>query len=63
MSSKVRLSLGCEKRPKSPTLSTNALSYQQNKGFPPYLLAFNSNPYKFVIGIKLFLTTINLITL
>lgn len=63
MSPEVRLPLGCEKRKKSPTLSTNTLTYQQNRGFPPYLLAFNPNPYKFVIDLKLFLTTINLITL
>lgn len=49
----VRLPLGCEKRKKSPTLSTNTLSYQQKQGLTPYLLAFNSNPYKFVIGLKI----------
>jgi len=54
MSSEVRLSLGYGKREKSPTLSTNPLSYQQNQGFPPYLLAFKTIPYKFVTGLKFF---------
>ncbi len=62
MSCEARLPLGCEKRKKNPTLLTNTLSYQQNQGFPPYLLAFDSNPYKFVKG-KIILTTINLFTL
>ncbi len=54
MSCKAPLSLGCEKRKKTPTLLTNALSYQQKRGFTAYLLAFKPNRYKFAIGLKLF---------
>lgn len=46
--------LGCEKRKKYPTLLTNPLSYQQNKGFHCVLLVLVVNPYKFVRGLKLF---------
>ncbi len=46
--------LGCEKRKKKPTLSTNTLSYQQNGGFPLVLLVLLRNPYKFVSRYKLF---------
>ena len=50
----VPFSLGCEKGKKHPTLSTNTLSYQQKQGFTPFLLAFKTNPYKFVRRLKLF---------
>lgn len=53
MSCKVPQLLGCEKRKKTPTLSTNTLSYQQNRVLRPYLLAFKTNPYKFVTGLKI----------
>ncbi len=44
---------GCEKRKKTPTLSTNVLSYQQKWGFTPNSLALHANPYKFVLALKL----------
>ncbi|SKB66731.1 hypothetical protein SAMN05660866_02710 [Maribacter arcticus] len=48
------LSLGCENCKKTPTLSTNTLSYQQNGVFPLVLLVFVINPYKFVTRYKFF---------
>ena len=54
MWSKVRLSLGCEKGKKTPTLSTNPSSYQQKHQFTLVLLAFTANTYRFVTGLKLY---------